>query len=199
MSTRTSTRRGAAAALALALLAPTSALALTPAGVPGAAPAAAPYCGITWGSLDRSDPDSRVGDGTLTGVRSGRHDCFDRVVVDLAGVPAGKVGYAVSYVDAVRSPGSGETVSLLGGARLQLQVTVPAYDSRGRATFAPRDRTRVVDVTGYRTLRQVALAGSFEGETTLGVGVRARLPYRVLLLDGPGSGSRLVIDVAHRW
>lgn len=30
-------------------------------------------------------------------------------------------------------------------------------------------------------------------------GVRARLPFRVFVLDGPGSGSRLVVDVAHRW
>jgi hypothetical protein len=29
--------------------------------------------------------------------------------------------------------------------------------------------------------------------------VRARLPFRVLTLDGPGAGTRLVIDVAHRW
>lgn len=188
-----STRRAAAAALGLALLAPTSAVALAPTAT------AAPYCGITWGSLAKSDPDSRIGDGTVTDVRSGRHDCFDRVVIDVAGVPASKVGYAVSYVDAVRSPGSGKVVPLLGGARLQVEVTVPAHDAQGRATFAPRDRSRVVDVTGYRTLRQVALAGSFEGETTFGVGVRARLPYRVFLLDGPGSGSRVVIDVAHRW
>jgi hypothetical protein len=33
----------------------------------------------------------------------------------------------------------------------------------------------------------------------LGLGVRARLPFRVFTLDGPGSMSRLVIDVAHHW
>lgn len=195
-STSTGTRRTAAAVLGLVLAASTAAAAQGPAA---AASATASYCGITWGSLAKSDPDSRIGDGTVTNVRSGRHDCFDRVVIDVAGVPASKVGYAVSYVDVVRSPGSGQAVSLLGGARLQVDVTVPAHDSRGRATFAPRDRSRVVDVTGYRTLRQVALAGSFEGRTALGVGVRARLPYRVFLLDGLGSGSRVVIDVAHRW
>ena len=54
-------------------------------------------------------------------------------------------------------------------------------------------------MSGYRTLRQVAWAGSFEGQTSLGVGVRARLPFRVTVLDGPGTGSRVVLDVAHRW
>ena len=41
------------------------------------------------------------------------------------------------------------------------------------------------------------MAGSFEGQTTIGLGVRARLPFRVFVLAGPGSGSRLVVDVAH--
>jgi hypothetical protein len=45
----------------------------------------------------------------------------------------------------------------------------------------------------------VAWAGSFEGQTTLGFGVRARLPYRVLTLAGQGQGTRLVIDIAPRW
>jgi hypothetical protein len=45
----------------------------------------------------------------------------------------------------------------------------------------------------------VLFDGSFEGQTQLGIGVRARLPFRVFSLDGPGTGSRLVIDVAHQW
>jgi hypothetical protein len=45
----------------------------------------------------------------------------------------------------------------------------------------------------------LASAGSFEGQTTIGLGVRARLPFRVFTLDGPGNGSRIVIDVAHHW
>ncbi|MGO0575421.1 AMIN-like domain-containing (lipo)protein [Ornithinimicrobium panacihumi] len=186
------TRTLTSAALAAVLLVPTSVAALAPA-------TAATGCQVTWGSLARSDPDSRVGDGTVTDLRAGRHECFDRIVVDVAGVPASKIGYAVRYVDAVRAPGSGQVVPLSGGARLQVEVTVPAYDEQGRATYSPRDRSRVVNVTGWDTLRQVALAGSFEGGTAFGVGVRARLPYRVMLLDGPGTGSRVVIDVAHRW
>ena len=57
-------------------------------------------------------------------------------------------------------------------------------------------------MTGYRTFRQVAWAGSFEGSTTVALGVRARLPFRVFVLPGVAQsdfGPRLVIDVAHRW
>lgn len=163
------------------------------------ATAATASCVTSWGSLPRADPDPRLGDGTVSDVRSGRHECFDRIVIDVAGVPASQVGYAVAYVDTVARPGSGSAVPLDGGARLRVRVTVPAYDVEGRATYDPVNRDRVVDLSGYSTVRQVALAGSFEGETTFGVGVRSRLPYRVQLLDGPGTGSRVVLDVAHRW
>ena len=54
-------------------------------------------------------------------------------------------------------------------------------------------------MAGFRTFRQVSWAGSFEGLTSVGLGVRARLPFRVFVLSGPGSGSRIVVDVAHTW
>ena len=57
------------------------------------------------------------------------------------------------------------------------------------AIFLPNGE--LIDTTHFRTFRHVAWAGSFEGMTTIGLGVRARLPFRVFLLDGPGAGSRL--------
>ena len=105
----------------------------------------------------------------------------------------------MSYVDQVRIDGAGVVVPLRGGARLEVTAAVPAYDGAGRPTYRPANRAELVSVAGYRTFRQVAWAGSFEGMTTVGLGVRARLPFRVFTLAGPGTGSRLVIDVAHRW
>jgi len=78
---------------------------------------------------------------------------------------------------------------LRGGARLQIWIGLD-----GQA-FQPRNPSEVVGVRGYRTFRQVLWNGPGE----LDLGIRARLPFRVFALDGPGSGSRLVIDVAHRW
>ncbi|GGK57052.1 AMIN-like domain-containing (lipo)protein [Ornithinimicrobium pekingense] len=198
MGTRRTRRQltalAAAAALAAGLGAPASALA-GPATT--LATTARPYCGITWGSLAKANAVSHT-TGTLSGVRSGRHDCFDRLVLDVAKVPR-SLSYDVRYVTTVREDGSGRAVPLKGDADLRIVLRAPAYDDQGRATFTPRSRTNVVDVTGYSTFRQVAWAGSFEGQTTLGLGVRARLPMRVFVLDGPGDGARLVIDVAHRW
>ena len=157
----------------------------------------APYCGIYWGSLPRTNGTAGTS-GTVDNVRAGRHACFDRLVVDVDDVP-GSMTYDVRYVDELRAPGSGQEIELDGGATLQIVLRAPAYDDAGQATYTPSNSTRLVGVGGWSTFRQVAMAGSFEGQTTFGLGVRARLPYRAFVLDGPGDGARLVVDVAHRW
>jgi hypothetical protein len=161
--------------------------------VPASGPSATTgSCGPSFTTAARSHAASAI--HPLVAVRAGRQACFDRLVLEFAG-PVD--GYRVRYVPRVRADGSGAPVPLTGGARLQLVVDGPAHDGAGRSTFTPRDRARVVDVRGYRALRQVAWAGSFEGATTLGVGVRTALPFRVLVLAGPGTHSRVVLDVAH--
>ena len=45
-------------------------------------------------------------------------------------------------------------------------------------------------MAGYSTFRQVAWAGTFEGQTTLALGVRARLPFRVFTLNGVAELGR---------
>jgi hypothetical protein len=161
---------------------------------PGSASAAS-YCGLVWGSLAKSN--QAMSAASVTNVRTGQHYCFDRLVIDLKG-KAG--GYNVRYVSQVAQDGSGLPIKLRGGAFLQVTAHSPSYDNdTGKATFTPANRSEVTNVSKYQTFRQLAWAGSFEGYTTLGLGVRARLPFKVFTLDGPGSGSRLVIDVAHHW
>jgi hypothetical protein len=168
--------------------------------VPGPASAATSYCGLVWGSLakngDSTNPPSAPNAPTVTNVRTGQHYCFDRMVVDLSG-PA--PGYTVRYVPQIVQDGSGFTIPVRGNARLQVTVRAPSYDNNGNPTFNPSNKTELSNVAPYQTFRQVVWAGSFEGQTDLGIGVRARLPFRVFTLDGPGSGSRLVVDVAHYW
>jgi hypothetical protein len=162
--------------------------------------AAAPYCGITWGSSAKAH-DTLADTERLNDVRAGRHACFDRLVIDVGGQDASFGSYDVRYVGAVVMDGSGAPVPVRGGAALQVVVRAPSYDEHG-PTYLPDDDRAVVDVTGFATFRQVAWAGSFEGQTTLALGVRARLPFRVFSLDGtPNSDHtpRLVIDVAHHW
>jgi hypothetical protein len=152
------------------------------------------YCGISWGSLPEANDD--MSQAPLVNVRAGRHPCFDRLVLDMRGKAD---GYRVEYVSAVRSDGSGAVIPVRGGAKLQITLLAPAHDPNYNPTFRPANKNEVVNVAGWRTFRQVVFDGTYEGITTLGLGVRARLPFRVFTLDGPGSGSRIVIDVAHRW
>jgi hypothetical protein len=42
----------------------------------------------------------------------------------------------------------------------------------------------------------VAYAGSFEGQTTTAIGVRARLPYRVSVTEDRGY-QHIIVDIAH--
>ena len=157
--------------------------------------AAAPYCGITWGSLAKSGGTLSV--APLTEVRTGRHTCYDRVVFEFNGRANGySVHYGETYTEGEGRPLSPITA---GGALLAVSLRAPAYDQVRRSTYPHRVGDHVANVTGYRTLRDVVFGGSFEGYTTFAVGVRARLPYRVFVLSGPGTHSRIVIDVAHRW
>lgn len=161
-------------------------------GVGVAAPAAAaPFCGITWGSLPKSGGGAGADD--ILSVRAGQHPCFDRLVVDLA---HGTSNYTLEYVPTVFADPSGVPVPLAGGARLRIVLRGMVFANGSGSVTHPLP---MPNVEGFRTFRQAALAGSFEGVTSIGLGVRARLPFRTFSLPGPGTGARLVIDVAHLW
>lgn len=157
------------------------------------APAASahPYCGQVWGSLARGVPGMSA--GQLTNVRAGRHECYDRLVLD---VDRPLTAWSVQYVGQVTADGSGAVVPVRGGARLEVIARVNVVPTDAFFVGVGSD---LVSTAGYRTFRQVVWAGSFEGVTTVGLGVRARLPFRAFVLAGPGAGSRLVVDVGHLW
>ncbi|MEU6150247.1 hypothetical protein ABZ816_09640 [Actinosynnema sp. NPDC047251] len=163
-----------------------SALAVVAVPVASAAPSA---CVVDWGSLPKQAVATTA--GNLTNIRSGQQECYDRLVLDFRG---DNDGYHVEYVDQVYADGSGHLVPLRGAGKLRVVVHSPAYDDNGNATYTFADRNELVNVAGYTTFRQVAWANSFEGWSTVGLGVRARLPFRVFTLPG-----RLVLDVAHQW
>ena len=168
--------------------------AFTPAAdlVPLAAAGSASSCGASFTLAAKTHTSTKS--RPLVDVRAGKHTCYDRLVLEFPG-PVN--GYTIRYVGRVHEDGSGKPVPLAGTAALQVTVVAPAYDSHGKPTYTPADPAHVVDVKGFRSFRQVAWAGSFEGYTTLGVGVRRTLPFRVLVLAGPSRHTRIVVDVAH--
>jgi hypothetical protein len=180
----TSARRSRKGARVLAALAAGVALIAAPAASGAGTATAAPYCGITWGSSAKTS--APLAGGRVQGLRAGRHACFDRLVLDMTGRAP---GFDVRYVTTVRSDGSGFPVPVAGGARL-------AVVANKGATSVPT----MPSVAGFTTFRQVKWAGSFEGYTTIALGVRARLPHRVFTLYNPTTNrSQLVVDVAHHW
>ena len=156
------------------------------------APSASAACSTQWGSLAKSAADTS--NSSLTNVRTGRQTCFDRMVFDMNG-PAS--GYRVQYVSNVYTDGAGKLVPLAGGAKLQIVVSAPNYNPNNNAvTYRATVGGKLpgVNLSGYQTFRDAKFAGSFEGQSTVGLGVRAKLPFRVFKLD-----NRVVVDVAHKW
>lgn len=154
-----------------------------------AVPTAVADCAVTWGSLDKAGASAVP--ARLAGVRAGQHECYDRLVFDVGGSGADPIGYSVRYVDELRQDPSDMIVPIKGGAVLEISLAAPRFDP---VTGQPYPQIPAADVTGFRTFREFKFAGGSEGYTQTGLGVRARLPFRVFQTD-----SRLVVDVAHTW
>lgn len=151
-------------------------------------------CSTAWGSGVKSA--DHLPAEPLENIRTGAGTCYDRMVFDVSGAEGG-IGYRVGYVDVFRQGGSGQKITVNGGAILDIHVGAPSYDpATGQATYAaePGKPLPGVDITGYKTFRDTKFGMSYEGETQVGLGVRARLPFRVFQLD-----NRLIVDVAHTW
>ena len=169
----------------------------TQTGTPAAACAPLPWPG--WGTKPQLRAASSSAPVYL--VRAGRHECSDRVVFNLNGPDP--TGYSVRYVDLVREDGSGRPVPVAGAAALQVVINAPALgqDSHGyvgKVLAQPRaDFYTPAQLAGWSSLREVRYAGSFEGQTTIAVGVRARVPFRVFtVLDSSGDYRSVVLDLA---
>jgi hypothetical protein len=130
-------------------------------------------------------------------VRAGQHECYDRVVFDVNG--GEEVGYSAEYVPVVRADGSGWAVPVEGRAALQVVIRGPIYgtDTQGHQPWRqpPRVGADLVSAAGWDALTGVKFAGTFEGQTTIAVGVREQRPFRVWVRSEPGY-RHVVVDIA---
>lgn len=126
----------------------------------------------------------------VDGVRLGRHDGFDRVVLDLSGT--GEVGWTAKYVTDPALDGSGAPVDLAGDFVLRVDLQGMAYPEPG--TTAYEDGVLVVDGGDLTTVTEILRTVPFEGQVPVFVGTSSQAPFRVMRLSGP---ERLVIDVQH--
>ncbi|ROS73557.1 hypothetical protein [Cellulomonas sp. PhB143] len=153
---------------------------------PSDAPASeVPFPGDTKADTHDASADAAL---TVTDVRVGAHDGYDRVVFELDG--AGTPGWHVAYTDDPREEGSGDAVHLDGDAALEVFLTGTGY---------PQD-TRVPEYSGPNPVRtaatdeieEVVYGGVFEGRTSAFLGVDEKAPFRVYALEDP---ARVVVDV----
>ncbi|WP_125777535.1 AMIN-like domain-containing (lipo)protein [Antribacter gilvus] len=129
---------------------------------------------------------------TVTDVRTGRHEGYDRVVFELDGTGEGVPGWRVEYVDQAVDDGSGNPVEVAGDSVLQVTISGTAMPTdSGVEEFSgdrlPGDDLVAVDEVVYRFW--------FEGYTNAFIGVDGEeKPFRAFLLEDP---VRVVIDVQH--
>jgi hypothetical protein len=125
---------------------------------------------------------------TLTDVRTGRHEDFDRVVFEFAGT--GTPGWSVEYVDTPSAQGSGAVVDVPGTAFLQVTLQGTSYPYESGAQEVPRGPVAVSDT---HAVAGVFYDATFEGTSVAWIGTSDRVPFRVYALTGP---SRVVVDVS---
>jgi hypothetical protein len=131
---------------------------------------------------------------TVTDVRLGRHDGYDRVVFDLGG--EGTPGWNVEYVDEAADDGSGEPVEVGGDAVLSVRIsgTAMPMDS-GVEEFEGGAIEISDDGVSEESVEEVVYRFWFEGYTTAFIGIEGdRTPFRVFALEDP---ARVVVDVQH--
>jgi hypothetical protein len=116
----------------------------------------------------------------LVGIRAAHHPGFDRVVweFDTPTAPA----RTVQRVGQVLADPSGLPIPVAGNSFLQV-----AFHGVTRGRPLP-SRLPV----GLPTVREIVLAGDFEGVVSYGLGLQSRAGYRLLTLTNP---SRVVLDV----
>ncbi|CAN5283370.1 hypothetical protein BH24ACT9_BH24ACT9_15110 [soil metagenome] len=126
---------------------------------------------------------SSPGGSSITEVRVGANDGFDRFVVEFEG----DIGaYFVSYVDQVAEDGSGAVVPVDGSAFIQVSLNgIPNEPQAPQQTIE----------AGLTGLIQVVGAGAgFEATASYGLGTAQAAGFRVFTLTEP---TRLVVDIAH--
>ena len=142
----------------------------------------------------RSAAEGEFGENlTVTDVRIGAHDGFDRVTFEFEG--DGTAGWSINYQDGATSQGSGEPIEVSGAEVLSIalhHVNLPPdldddiepYDGSDRLD-APADA---------QVMTELVEDTIFEGVHTWFVGTLDEAAYRVERFDDP---QRVVIDVMH--
>jgi hypothetical protein len=124
-----------------------------------------------------------------TDIRTGRHECFERVVIEFGGT--GELpGYRVAYEsDPVLNSPAGEPVDVAGDATLVIAFGAWMPTIEGAGYSGPREFTP----TNVSTILELNQLENFEGMSQWAVGLDRQRPFTVFTLGEP---VRIVVDIA---
>src|SRR3954466_2055145 len=126
---------------------------------------------------------------TVTDIRIGRQDGFDRVVFEIGG--RGTPGWNVRYVDEAAAQGSGEPIDVKGDAILQVTLQGMGLPfETGAEEWSGPDPLSSDDT---KNVTEEVFDGTFEGTTVAFVGLSGKKSFRAYSLSDP---TRIVLDVA---
>ncbi|WP_137725353.1 AMIN-like domain-containing (lipo)protein [Prescottella subtropica] len=127
---------------------------------------------------------------TITDMRIGHHDGFDRVVYQFDGT--GTPGWRTEVVGTVVQQGSGNPIAVAGQGILQVLIDGSAMPFT--TGVEPYAGPNPLEIEKPGIVTEVRDAGVFEGTAQTLIGLTTRgVSYRVYTLEGP---TRLVVDVA---
>ena len=145
-----------------------------------------PFEGGTEPVTQEASADALV---TVSDIRTGRQDGYDRVVLELGGT--GTPGWDVRYVDQAYGQGTGDPLEVAGEAVLQVTVTGAGYPfDTGVEEWAGPDP---LPGNGTRTVTEVVWDATYEGTSVALIGTTGEAPFRVYALEDP---TRVVVEVA---
>jgi len=128
----------------------------------------------------------------LVSVVASHGTCWDRITFTFSGpvVRGYRVAYETAFTQGRGLPmngfvGGGERLNVVLNGHATTNYAIPVGS---HAAFGPS--------LTFRTFRDGMYGGTFEGRTTFCVGVRARLPMRVIVATSP---PRIIVDVLHLW
>lgn len=118
---------------------------------------------------------------------------YDMIVFNVSSLI--DVQFDAEYVDPpnrITTEGKGDPVNLFGMADLRLTIRAPANSD----LFAGYEYR--ASMNDYGVLRHIKYAGSFEGQTTFGIGVDHKVPFAVVSGPSGSSGTdKIVVYLAH--
>lgn len=132
---------------------------------------------------------SAQGHAELTAIRTGKHDHFERIVLDMNGLPSNSMSREATEVS---NCGSGNPVTMPGSVEIleTMLFSAASYDENFNPTYTgPRN----FSPQGLENVKGIAITCDFEA--TLGIAVGYTDPdswHKVYTLTNP---DRVVIDV----